>query len=272
MDSSAIMKASSSSVLLDLANIPEWLSRTQQMVKRLIPARVREDLQKFDPEEMYEDTMTYLVNCSTKHGDFVEVGEWSDKFDSGYLRRYTHIRAFHACRAYTGLESYKTHGIQKLSRPLLKELAHLVFGDNATAAAIDKAVNNTKISSVEKSVYLFTDSIHPLDEACNHYLLSGSEILQAMSIDLGLHSRRILASQGEPYLIECEIPLKHVSQGFRQELWRKFVTQSFRIAAGANCPTKPYDFCIRVTKPVSPESITAFHRIDGRLRSFCSVH
>ncbi len=265
------------SALLDLADIDGWFPAARAIAEQLISDNVRTELKRFDSEKMYEDTMTFLIETCIRHGEYrdgmtVEVEDWSAVFDAAFLDRYTHVRAFHACRAFAGLDSYKRHGIRKLSRGLLRELAHVVFANYSTSEEIDKVVDGTYIPDFEESVYVFTDAIHPLDSSCNHYLQSGSEMLQTLSIALGIHSRGILAAQGEPYLIECEVPLKHVSSGFRWELWRKLVTECFRVEAGAPQPTEPYDFCLRVTQPIAPNSIRGFHKISRKIRSFAPYH
>jgi hypothetical protein len=265
------------SVLLDLADIDGWFRTTREIAGQLISDAVRAELKDFDPDEMYEDTMTYLVETSIRHGEYrngecVEVDDWSADFDEAFRSRYSHIRGFHACRAFAGLDTYRRHGIRKLSRSLLREIAHVAFRDHATTNEIDMAVNGADIPDFEESVYLFTDASRPLDSSCSHYLKSGSEMLQALSITLGIHSRGILASQGEPFLIECHIPLEHVSKGFRWELWRKFITEYFCVMAGAAIPTESYDFCIRVTQPIAPSSIVGFHKINGMIRSIAPYH
>jgi len=263
--------------LLDLAKIDDWFSVTNSIVQKLIPEEIRNELKSFDPEEMYEDTMTFLVDCCTRQGHYregecIEVEDWAGDFDASFLKRYTHIRGFHACRAFGGLELYRQHGIRKLSRELLRELAHLAFQGHSAPAAIDAAVAQSDLPSHEKSVFLFTDEVTPLDCSCNHFLHSGSEMLQALSIDLGLDSRGILASQGSPYLIECSVPIRHVSKGNRQELWRKFVTEYFKVASGSLRPTEPYDFSIRVTKSIEPTSIVGFRSIDRLVKSYVPLH
>lgn len=262
---------------LDLANITDWLSETENIVHSLIPERVRNDLRSFDPDEMYDDAMSFLVESCLKHGEYrngacIEVSDWSSAFETAFLKRYSHIRAFHACRAFSGIEPYQKYGIQKLSRDLLRELAHRVFSRHSTATKINAAVDAIDIPQFEQSVYLFTDSLHPLDKSSNHYLQSGSEMLQALSIELGIHSIGILASQGVPYMIECEVPLPNVAKEFRWELWRTFVTRYFQIAAGFPRPEKPFDFSIRVTQSISPGAIKQFHRVHGTIRSSAPWH
>ena len=223
--------------------------------------------------QLFMDSDQRVKKLSRAGSDFfAEVEDWSADFDAAFRNRYSHIRAFHACRAFAGVDSYKRKGIRKLSRGLLRKLAHLVFANYSTREEIDKVVDEADIPAFEKSVYVFTDAIHPLDHSCNHYLQSGSEMLQALSISLGIHSRGILAEQGVPYLIECNVPLEHVSTGFRWELWRKLVTEFFRVEAGATPPKEPYDFCLRVTHSIAPQSIRGFHEINGKIRSIVPNH
>ena len=158
------------SALLDLADIEGWFPVARAISEQLISDNVRTELKRFDPEEMYANTMTFLVETCIRHGEYrdgmtVKVEDWSKVFDAAFLDRYTHIRAFHACRAFAGLDSYKRHGICKLSRGLLRELAHVVFSNCSTSEEIDKVVDGADIPDFEKSVYVFTDAIHPLNSS-----------------------------------------------------------------------------------------------------------
>lgn len=264
---------SNNQILLDLEKINNWFSVTSSIVEQLIPDALRDDLKEFDPDEMYDDTMGFFVEACVRHGESkATVEKWSSVFDQAFCSHYSHIRGFHACRAFAGLDAYRTHGIRKLSRSLLRELAHIVFRNHSTIKEIEYAVDSIKIPDFEESVYFFTDAKQPLDDSCNHYLQSGSEMLQALSIKLNLYSKGILASQGEPYLIECDIPLEYVSVEFRWDLWRNFVTEYFRVEAGSPIPTTPYEFCLRVIEPIKPSSIRGFHKITKMNRSICPCH
>src|SRR5690606_2424388 len=123
-------------------------------------------------------------NGHYRDGECIEVDDWSDDFDAGFLAHFTSIRGFHSCRTFGSLDHYKRRGIQKLSRTLLRQIAHAAFAGHAGPDEIDRAVDNRTIPASEKSVFLFTDSAHPLEESQTPYLHSGSEMLQALAIDL----------------------------------------------------------------------------------------
>ncbi|HPQ44734.1 MAG TPA: hypothetical protein PKZ42_10965 [Syntrophales bacterium] len=249
---------------LDISNIPSWMETTSKICSELVSEKVRKQLKYYDPEEMYSDTMSFLLECCDQFGQFLNYEKWCTDLDDAFTALYTHIKAFHACRIFMGLNSYKEKGIQKLSRNLLRDLAKITFKDYASREDIDIAVDKYKIPAFEKSIYLFTDLKSPLDRSCSHYLQSGSESLQALAIALNIHSRGILASQGQAFLIECDVPLRDVHITFRSELWRRFSTCFFQVEAGNEPPTAPLDFCIRVTKPIGPDRIKHFYEINDK--------
>jgi hypothetical protein len=243
---------------LDLAEVDEWLRVTEMAIKDVVPSEVQEALRDHDPEDMYHDTLEYFLNACDTFGLPCSRDEWDSVFDQEFGDRFSSIRAFHACRI-TDIDSYRSRGIVKLSRALLRELCHDAFSKHATAAVIDKAVDNYDIPDFDKSVFLFTDMQRPFSGLSNGFLQGGSEFVQAISISLGLHSRGILASRGSAYLIECTVPIPRVHVAFRLELWRKFVTAYFMREAGFQIADEAPDFCIRVDSGIAPDEIVKFH-------------
>jgi len=254
--------------ILDTSKTNKWLVTTEEVAKKIVPATTLRRIQKIDPDEMYCDTMSFLVEELNK-----EVGDIVTEFESYFLKQYSHIRAFHACRPLLGLGSYRLNGIKKLSRDLLRELAHAAFHEHRSKDIIDQIVDEYDIPTHEKSVYLFTDDFNAQHSSQNHYLQSGSEMLQALLLELNLGEQGILASQATPCLIECHVPIEHISLGLKAELWRSLVTIFFKVSAGKPKPQKPFDFCIRVTKKVEPESIVKFHLLkDSDLKYTLPYH
>ena len=251
------------SKILDLSKPQDWLKVAENVAKEVVPKHLISRLRDSDHDEMYSDKLSFLAGVFDEEWD----GGWelserlTEDFETRFLKHYTHIRAFHACRPFLGPDSYLKEGIRKASKNLIRELAHSAFGNRCEKAEIDQAVDDFEISDSDKAVWLFTDRWNATRDIQNHYLQSGSEILQALTQKLGLYNRGHLASQSFPCLIECRIPIEDVSPGFKGELWRNLITLFFKYAAGRPKLTQPMDFCIRVIEDVSPGSIVKIHSL-----------
>lgn len=240
--------------LLKLAAVNSWLRATAAVVQSVVPRQISDRLIESDPEQMYEDTLSYLIEAAEDAGHPRALAFWEEAFETGFLARYHSIRALHACRAKR-TDSYRQHGVRGLSSSLAEELAIAAFSGHASRERILAAVRSKPIKRQEGWVYCFTDASSPRDPSQNHYLRCGSEFMQAIAIALGLHCRGILSSQGRGYLIELDVPLRSLVGDFRRDLWRMLVTEHFKSLAGGSKPKSPPEFCIATRDTIPPECI-----------------
>lgn len=254
--------------ILDLSDTAEWTATAKQVAESAVPAAMREVIERLDPDQMYSDTLSYIVNSAERMGQFLPVDEWNRRLSRRFQRKYSLIRAFHACRPIAGnVETYKRDGLLRMSKSLLRRLALNAFSAYADRGVILSTLESQKIPICARRVYLFTDQTHAVDSSQNHYLQCGSEYLQGLAIALGLGKRGILNAQGHPCLIECHVPLGIVSKSFLNELWRLIITNHFQAAAGRRAAAKPPDFCIQVVRNIPPACIKGFIMLDdGRLK------
>lgn len=251
--------------ILDLSTTKEWRSTAALVAQSAVSVTISDAVRRMNPEDMYDDTLSYLVDAAASRGQPIDLDEWNGRFSRSFRKRYSLIRAFHACRPFAGdLKPYRQHGILRMSRTLLRKLALGSFIHHADRRAILSAVQSEKIPLCEKRVYLFTDKMHALDSSQNHYLQCGSEFLQAIAIKLGLGERGILNGQGEPFLIECHVPLGIVSRTFLNEVWRFLITVYFQSQAGKRPASTPPDLCIQVVKDIPTACIKNFIRLNDR--------
>ena len=253
--------------ILDLSKPSNWLKVAEKVAQECFSTHLISTLRSHNHEEMYSDSLSYLTENPDEEDCFETAETLTAEFEEHFLERYDQIRAFHACRPFLGVESYRKNGIRKASSEIIREIGHAAFSAHCSREQIDKAIDNYEFLRSDNSVYLFTDDWNPTRDCQNHYLQSGSEILQALSFELGLGSQGILAAQASPCLIECNVPINQVSLGFRGELLRTLTTIFFKISAGKRTPTRPIDFCIRVIEDIAPESIVDIHTLeDSKLK------
>jgi hypothetical protein len=93
----------------------------------------------------------------------------------------------------------------------------------------------------------------------NHYLQCGSETLQGLAFKLGLANQGILAKQGRPCIIECDVQIDQIQLMFRYDIWKQLVTSFFRELAGKEKSDEPPDWCFSTKGSVSPSCIRHFH-------------
>lgn len=145
------------------------------------------------------------------------------------LSNYTHILAYHACRAEDG-QVFLTQGL----RPYTK--------DEALAAAIQKLksdrVSRNDIETVFHPLWKETQSSQParvwlmleseefLSES-GHYLIYGSEFLNALAMRLGCRER--LTQIGKPMIVVCIIPIADISQCWLGDLEQDIKVETQRI-------------------------------------------
>ena len=127
------------------------------------------------------------------------------------LSDYSHIIAFHACRIEDE-QVYRTRGLWPYTRETaLVEAYRKLEGSRVSKERIDKefAPLWEEVESFgPKRVWLMLETRAFLQESC-HYLLYGSEFMNALAMRLGCRER--LMSIGKPAFIQCAVPLADIA-------------------------------------------------------------
>lgn len=249
---------------LELSSPRSWKKHTGQIIDGFLSERVQALIRKRDPEWIFEDTFNYVIESLEACGEYLALEEINERLDSDFSKVFSHWRGFHACRPRS-LDSYREKGILPLTRELLIYEAIAAFGSHVSEERIRSAAMELDLNTRAGNIYLFTDSLSPLDSSCNHYLQSGSEILQGMACHLGVYNRGILASQGSPVLIQCRVPVDRIRKEFREEIYRKLVTRFFQNQmTRGKIRVKILDSCFCTSYPIHPSEIEAFISVDSK--------
>ena len=137
------------------------------------------------------------------------------------LSNYTHVLAYHACRAEDE-QIFRTQGLKPYTK------------DEALSAAVHK-LESTRVSRKDieakfeelwgkqaKSVYLMLETTELLRASC-HYLIYGSEFINALAMQLGCRDR--LKEIGKPMFVVCAVPISDIHKdwldGLEQAIKRK---------------------------------------------------
>jgi hypothetical protein len=152
--------------------------------------------------------------------------EWKNKIHEAFLETVTHLRLFHACKPVS-LDSYLHNGIVKANQSLLEELARQIWltetSPNQHRTNVENAIRESAIffTPYEKRVFLIVDDNVLLKNA-SHYLIRGSEYLQAISAkierDFVGEYKDPLRTRGVPTIIECDVPVANLKRNFN-DLW-----------------------------------------------------
>lgn len=131
------------------------------------------------------------------------------------LSDYTHIRAFHACRA----EGEQIFGIQGL-KPYTKDEALKVAickleNKYVSKKVIETEFNNLWVENTPAKVWLMLETTELLSTS-THYLIYGSEFLNALAMQLGCRDR--LKKFGKPIVVACNIPISDISSCWLNDL------------------------------------------------------
>lgn len=250
-------------MLLDFSKKEIWLKAGKMAIEEVIPQDIITLALQEDPDTMFEDDLNYLIKHWESQDPWISVESLMNDFDRCICHHFRTIKGFHACRI-TNEDSYRKYGLRELNKELVLELALERFGSFASPAKIEQACNDWKILENDTGVYFFPALDNAIDIHQNHYLKCGSETLQGISCKLGLNNRGILSCQGRSCIIECDIPIYQIKQGFRMSILSMIITGIFREKVGKVINEDVPDIGYTTYGAVEPEFIQRFHYIDDR--------
>lgn len=133
------------------------------------------------------------------------------------LNQYTHIRAYHACRPLN-IQDYLENGIQTINKEqALREALIRIKSDYVDEEKIIEEFNEhwRDFDDIHKRVWLAINK-EALLTVSGHYLIYGSEFINALAMKLGCRSS--LKNAGIPTIFHCDIPLEDISSSTVMEI------------------------------------------------------
>ena len=259
-------------MIFDFSRPNIWKNAVADIVDSLFPIEAMRLISEQDPEGMYSDTMSFLVEALKSVGDDREYEDIVSQLDARFVEVFEEVKAFHGCRIVNE-ESYRSHGLRSFDRPLLREIALERLKDYVDPKKIESACDNFDIPKGRHGVYFFLCLGDAKLEGQNHYSKCGSEALHGLMQNLRLGSKGILSKQGKPCVIEFDIPSLEIREAFRCDLWRTFVTIYFQEAAGDRSPKGSEDWGFATSGGVAPQRIREFHYLDdSKLKLVSPLH
>lgn len=157
--------------------------------------------------------------------------QWRKIFSDCFLKVISGIRLYHACRP-TSLDSYLKDGIVKANQENLEKLAREIWLTENTSDTHKSNVENAILefakifTPYEKRVFLIVDERVLLNTA-SHYLIRGSEYLQAISArmeecNIGIYQDP-LRTRGIPTIIFCDVDANLLGNKL-EYLWERLIS------------------------------------------------
>lgn len=146
------------------------------------------------------------------------------------LADYTHLLAYHACRAEDE-RFFRTQGL----KPYTKDEALSVAIQKLECACVCQEDIKIKFEELwgtqPKNVYLMLETTELLGTSC-HYLIYGSEFINALAMHLGCRDR--LRKIGKPMFVVCTVPISDIHKdwldGLEQAIrWKDTANRSIAV-------------------------------------------
>lgn len=150
-----------------------------------------------------------ILDINKEHGKKIKLAD------------YTHLLAYHACRA-DDEQIFRRQGLKPYTNDeALSAAIHKLECDRVSQEDI-KTKFEELWGTQPKSVYLMLETTELLGTSC-HYLIYGSEFINALAMHLGCRDR--LKEIGKPMLVVCVVPIPDIHKdwldGLEQAIRRK---------------------------------------------------
>ena len=157
------------------------------------------------------------------------------------LSDYTHIRAYHACRAEDE-QIFRTQGLKPYTTDEALAVAiHKLKSECVSNQAIETKFYTLWKENAHTQVWLMLETTEFFDTS-THYLIYGSEFINALAMHLGC--RDILKENGNPMIVACNVPISDISSCWLNDLEqdiRDRSTEHRAIAVNVIAPENVFD-------------------------------
>jgi hypothetical protein len=231
-----------------------WRPIVASLMSDIVTDTVISTLRKHPPEYFVSHDSAWLDEATLEVGSFQEPDGFS-VLAKRLPSAFGGVVAYHACRPEAP-QLVAAEGLRVLDPHSFREHALRLFP--VSAELIQAAIDEVGVETREGVVHLALDDIF-LVQHCSHYLIYGSEYMQAVAANLqGITGRdffKILRCRGIPTIFVCEVPLQMLEPEDLHELAAKLLTYSLEsIVTGSELPGS-IDFTLTLRQAVPPECI-----------------
>jgi hypothetical protein len=183
------------------------------MTKKVLDLRDKEKIQSefnlYAKSVLNDEICLYIIRNKTEYCDSDDMSFLPDESVIESLivlfkKYYTAIKLFHGCKPID-VGDYYTKGILVQDSEKLYKLASVIFSD-VNEEELLRAFRKTYDQHSENGSVFFTSNDKVLVKDSGHYLIRGSEFIQALAIEIS-NSSVNLEKIGVPTIFEVNIPI-----------------------------------------------------------------
>ena len=241
----------------------EWRSALEDMFGDILNAELETKVrQNAESIKYWDEQMT----CEELIGQPMDSIVTDNKIDE-FRQRYSHIRAYHACRT-ADVSGYYERGILPLCTEAQADRFRSIFPRDKFPELTEDMLQQSikKISvGIDRELYLVIDDRQIIERA-GHYLIYGSEYLTKLVTQLPIENSQekyfpVLRKIGKPTFIEINLPntTEYVSYGFIEVVIRYMITRWFYAIAHPRMESCIFGPDILLNKPILPEHVCSHY-------------
>lgn len=216
-----------------------WMLECQRLAHQLWGTSFVEAFLRSPPDRLLAMNWNWIspyVSEERRYDRWLDVDE---AVTSAFCKRWSYIVAFHGC-SVENLDSYRQNGLLPLSLGAMNEKARRIALSSCprlNERDIDKAIEEVskEYDASDEHTCVAIDATH-LVKYCSHYLLYGSEYLQALFRHIrpsdaqgpSCDMRRLLRNRGRATVLKCRVPVKSIGKRALGELSRIAMVAAFR--------------------------------------------
>jgi len=213
----------------DWKALRDWRQRLFAAFPEDLPLSLLEIARSHDPERFYSDDLTWIERIQADAG--VEAEPDLDlRIASALGETFSSIRTYHACRPLD-VDECLAGGLSFRLPEELQEIAVTCFGELGVSRSEVEAVHDDRSLGDEQGRLFLSLDDRDFTEYCGHYLIYGSEYLQAIAAGLharyGPRPRRLLRNRGIPTVFEVDLPVSMVGEDALAEFTRNLLSTAF---------------------------------------------
>jgi hypothetical protein len=205
----------------------DWKPTILDLLEEIFTPDVLSEL-KLNPPDYFDWSDREWLQTALKAVGSNTTPEIFDTVVEEFISRYTHIRAFHACRPIS-VNTYYRNGLLPLNMEELRKLAESYFLSAESPPphrhCLDRVMQELTNEGRKGLLYLLLDDWQFI--RASHYLTYGSEALQGIAIALsrvtGKDWREILKEKGVPTVFVCDLPLYFIDSSTLHRTASQFV-------------------------------------------------
>lgn len=238
-----------------------WRKVVLEILNDHLDATVFAELRRNPPRYVVSDDLSWLDDTIARAKGYRP--NMKAVLTERLAQHYRFVRAYHGCRP-TALDSYHEKGILPCNPVELKAIARSIFSNQpGVERAIEYLADDGDYTYEEHNggKVFFCLTKDELVEDCGHYLLQGSEYLQAVAVRIG--ENHVLRSRGKATVFECNVPIEHIEEDFIKDLGGAILEQIGDGILRRPLGSAGSNFGFWITVPLLPENIVSVDHPTG---------